>query len=264
MRILVCLKQVPEKDSRFKIDNAGVSIREEDLAFETNESDQYALEEALRLKEKRGGEVVALSLGPDRVLKSLKNALATGADRAIHIKDPLLQGSDAFGTARVISRVVQKEPFDIVFTGVQSDDLSFGQTGVLLAYFLEWVHATIVIEIEVMSDGKSVRIRRELESNICEDGEIPLPAVLSIQSGINQPRYATLKGIMQAKKKEIQEFTCRDLGLKEQEVGEVASKVQHLRLTFPEKKKKTVMLQGSAEEIATILLEKLRKEAKVL
>ena len=264
MQILVCLKQVPEKDSRFKIDVSGVSILEEDLIFETNESDQYALEEALRLKDKLGGEVVVLSLGGDRVVKTLKNALAMGADRSIHINDPAFRGSDAFVIARAIARVIQKEAFDVVLTGVQSEDLSFGQTGTLLAYFLSWPHATIVIEAEVKGKGQPARIRRELESNIFEDVEICLPAVLTIQSGINQPRYATLKGIMQAKKKEIREYTCADLGLGPQEVGEVGSRVQHLKLSFPEKKKKTLLLKGSPEETANALVEKLRKEAKVL
>jgi electron transfer flavoprotein beta subunit len=264
MQILVCLKQVPEKDSRFKIDASGVSILEEDLIFETNESDQYALEEALRLKEKLGGEVVVLSLGRVRVVKALKNALAMGADRGIHLNDPEFSGSDAFGIARALSRVIQKEHFDVVFTGVQSDDLSFGQTGTLLAHFLGWSHATIVIEAEIVGEGRPARIRRELESNLFEEVEIPLPAVLTIQSGMNQPRYATLKGIMQAKKKEIREYTCADLELGPEEVGEAGSRVQHLKLSFPEKKKKTMLLTGSPEEIARVLVEQLRKVAKVL
>ena len=264
MQILVCLKQVPEKDSRFKIDASGVSIQEEDLVFETNESDQYALEEALRLKEKLGGEVVVLSLGRDRVVKALKNALAMGADRGIHINDPAFLGSDAFVTARALARAIQKEHVDVVFTGVQSDDLSFGQTGTLVAHFLSWFHATMVVEAEIKGEGCPARIRRELESNLFEEVEIPLPAVLTIQSGMNQPRYATLKGIMQAKKKEIREYTCADLGLAPEEVGERGSKVQHLKFSFPEKKKKTMLLTGSPDESAKALVEQLRKVAKVL
>jgi electron transfer flavoprotein beta subunit len=264
MQILVCLKQVPEKDSRFKIDASGVSILEEDLIFETNESDQYALEEALRLKEKLGGEVVVLSLGKVRVVKALKNALAMGADRGIHINDPEFSGSDAFAIARALSRVIQKESFDVAFTGVQSDDLSFGQTGTLLAHFLGWSHATIVIEAEIVGESRPARIRRELESNLFEEVEVPLPAVLTIQSGMNQPRYATLKGIMQAKKKEIREYTRADLGLGPDEVGEAGSRVQHRKLSFPEKKKQTMLLTGSPEESARALVEQLRKVAKVL
>jgi electron transfer flavoprotein beta subunit len=264
MQILVCLKQVPEKDSRIKIDASGVSIQEEDLVFETNESDQYALEEALRLKEKLGGEVVVLSLGRDRVLKALRNALAMGADRGIHITDPAFLGSDAFVVARALARAIQKESFDVVLTGVQSDDLSFGQTGALVAHFLGWSHATIVVGAEIKGEGFPARIRRELESNIFEEVEISLPAVLTIQSGMNQPRYATLKGIMQAKKKEIKQYACTDLGLAPGEVGEAGSRVQHLKLSFPEKKKKTMMLTGSPEETAKGLVEQLRKVAKVL
>jgi electron transfer flavoprotein beta subunit len=264
MQILVCLKQVPEKDSRFKIDASGVTIREEDLIFETNESDQYALEEALRLREKLGGEVVVLSLGRDRVVRVLKNALAMGADRGIHINDPGFGGSDAYVIARALARVTQMEHFDVVLTGVQSDDLSFGQTGTLLAHFLGWSHVTIVVEAEIRGEGRPARIRRELESNILEDVEILLPAVLTIQSGMNQPRYATLKGIMQAKKKEIKEYTCADLGLASEEVGDWGSRVQHLKLSFPEKKKETLLLTGSPEEAAKALLEQLRKVSKVL
>ena len=264
MQILACLKQVPEKDSRYKIDEAGTGIREEDLVFETNECDQYALEEALRLKEKFGGEVVILSLGDERVLKTIKAALAMGADRAIHLTGPGFHGSDAFVIATAISRSIEKELFDLIFTGVQSDDMAFGQTGTILAQLLGWTHATIVMDVNVSQDGKTVQVRRELESNLFEQVEVPMPAVLTIQSGINQPRYATLKGIMQAKKKEIKTLSLSSLGMQSHEVGKSGSKVTHQRLFFPEKKKRTVMIEGTPEEAAKILVEKLQKEARVL
>jgi len=264
MQILVCLKQVPDKDSRYKIDAAGTGIHEEDLVFETNESDQYALEEALRLKEKFGGEVVLLSLGDDRVLKSIKNGLAMGADRAVHVTGPEFHGSDAHVVATAIQRAIEGQTFDVVLTGVQSDDLAFGQTGTILAELLGWAHATIVMEIAVNPDAKTVQVKRELESNLFEKVEIPLPAVLAIQSGINQPRYATLKGIMQAKKKEIKTLSSRDLRLESGEVGPAGSRVNHQKLSFPEKKKKTVLIEGEPEEAAKQLMEKLRKEARVL
>jgi electron transfer flavoprotein beta subunit len=262
MQILVCMKQVPEKDSRYKIDETG--IREEDLVFETNESDQYALEEGLRLKEKLGGEVVILSLGPERVLKMIKTGLAMGADRAIHIDDPALLGSDADVVARVIARAIRQQSFDIIFTGVQSEDMAFGQTGTILAQLLGWAHATIVMEVNVNAGGKTVKVKRELESNVFEEVELPLPAVLTIQSGINQPRYATLKGIMQAKKKEMKVSSLQDLGMQPAEVGASGSKVEHLKLFAPERKKKTVLIGGEPAEAAKALMEKLRKEAKVL
>ena len=144
-----------------------------------------------------------LSLGDDRVLKSIKNGLAMGADRALHLTGPEFHGSDAHVVATAIQRAIADQAFDVVLTGVQSDDLAFGQTGTILAELLGWAHATIVMEIAVNPEGKTVQVKRELESNLFEKVEIPLPAVLAIQSGINQPRYATLKGIMQAKKKEI-------------------------------------------------------------
>jgi electron transfer flavoprotein beta subunit len=264
MQILVCMKQVPEKDSRYKIDDSGKGIREEDLVFETNESDQYALEEALRLKEKFGGEVVVLSLGGERVLKTIKGGLAMGADRAIHISDPALRGSDADVMARAIAQAIREQTFDIIFTGVQSDDMAFGQTGTILAQLLGWAHATIVMEVNVRPDKKTLQVKRELESNLFEQVELPLPAVLTIQSGINQPRYATLKGIMQSKKKDIKTSSLQTLGLQTHEVGQSGSKVDHLKLFAPERKKKTLIIEGEPDDAAKILMEKLRKEAKVL
>ncbi len=264
MQILVCLKQVPDKDSRYKIDETRTGIREEDLLFETNESDQYALEEALRLKEKFGGEVAILSLGGERVLRSIKNGLAMGADRAIHLTGPAFQGSDAHVVATAISRAIQDENFGVIFTGVQSDDMAFGQTGTILAELLGWSHATLVMEVNVATDEKSVEIKRELESNLFERLGIPLPAVLAIQSGINTPRYPTLKGIMQAKKKEIKTLTLADVGMQASEAGASGSRVDHLRLFFPEKKKKTVIIEGEPEQAAKALFERLRKEARVL
>ena len=263
MQILVCLKQVPEKDSRYKIDDSGKAIREEDLVFETNDSDQYALEEALRLKEKFGGVVVVLSLGDERVLKTIKNGLAMGADRAIHIHDPAFRGSDADVVAHAFAEAIREEKFDIIFTGVQSDDMAFGQTGTLLAQRLGWSHATIVMEVSVSADGQIAQVKRELESNLFEQVEVSMPTVLAIQSGINQPRYATLKGIMQAKKKEIRTLSLQDLGLQPQEAGSTGSRVDHQKLFFPERKKKTVMIDGTPEEAAKVLMEKLHKEARV-
>jgi len=264
MQILVCLKQVPEKDSRYQLNEPATAVLEENLVFETNESDVYALEEALRLKEKLGGEVTVLSLGDERVLKTIKSALAMGADRAIHLTDPRFHGSDAFVTADAIARAIKTQNFNIIFSGVQSDDMAFGQTGTILAELLGWNHATIAMEVEVMEEGKKIRVKRELESNLFEVIEIMGPAVVTIQSGINQPRYATLKGIMQAKKKEIRTLTAQDLGMGPQDLGTEGSRVDHRKLFFPQKKKKTVLIEGGPEEAAKSLIDKLRKEAKVL
>ena len=199
MKIIVCIKQVPAKDAPLSI--AGNWIKESDIGFEMNEPDSYALEEALRLKEKHGGEVIALSMGPERVKQTIKEALAKGADRGIHIADDNFAQLDPLGSAKSLSAAIAKENPHLVLTGLQSDDHGFGQTGVLLAALLDRPHATIIMAIEVAGD--KMKLKRELEAGWFQHIECPLPAVLSIQSGINKVRYATLKGIMAAKKKEI-------------------------------------------------------------
>ena len=199
MNIIVCIKQVPAKDAPLSI--AGNWIKESDIGFEMNEPDSYALEEALRLKEKHGGEVIALSMGPKRVKQTIKEALAKGADRAIHISDENFAQLDPLGSAKSLAAAIAKEKADLVLTGLQSDDHGFGQTGVLLAALLDRPHATIIMAIEVAGD--KMKLKRELEAGWFQHIECPLPAVLSIQSGINKVRYATLKGIKAAKTKEI-------------------------------------------------------------
>ena len=264
MRILTCLKQVPERDSRYKLNQEGSRVLEEDLVFETNESDLYALEEALRLKEAFGGEVAVLSLGPDRVSKVLRNALAMGADRAIHLKGEVFEQGDAWVTARAIAAAIASQDFDLVLTGVQSEDMAFAQTGAVVAQILGWSCATIVMEIAFEANARGIQVKRELESNVFERVEVPLPAVLTIQSGTHPIRYATLRGIMQAKKKEYRVMTAPDLRLPPEAVGEMAAKVIHHRLLVPEKKKKTVMIEGGAEEAASLLMDKLINEVGVI
>jgi electron transfer flavoprotein beta subunit len=254
MNILVCIKQVPAKDAPLTI--AGNWIKESDIGFEMNEPDSYALEEALRLKSKHGGEVVVLSLGPERVKQTIKEALAKGADRAIHLLDDNFAELDPLSSAKVLSAAIARETSDLVLTGLQSDDHGFGQTGVLLAALLDRPHATIIMQIEV-ADGK-MKLKRELEAGWFQHLECPLPAVLSIQSGINKVRYATLKGIMDAKKKEIKTITRESLGL----AIEPTQKIE--KIYVPVKTKKTEFLTGTPKEVATRLVEKLKFEARVL
>ncbi len=184
MNIIVCIKQVPAKDAPLSI--AGNWIRESDIGFEMNEPDSYALEEALRLKEKHGGEVIALSMGPERVKQTIKEALAKGADRGIHIADDNFAQLDPLGSAKSIAAAIQQQKHDLVLTGLQSDDHGFGQTGVLLAGVLDVPHATIIMAIEV--DGQKLKLKRELEAGWFQHIECPLPAVLTIQSGINKTK----------------------------------------------------------------------------
>ncbi len=256
MNIIVCVKQVPAKDAPLHIVEGGNWIREDDISFETNEPDSYALEEGLRLKEKHGGAVVALSMGPERVKQTIKEALAKGADRGIHVADDQFYSLDPLGAARSLAAVIRREKFDLILTGLQSDDHGFGQTGVLLAELLGLPHATIIMQIEVLN-GR-MKLKRELEAGWFQWIELPLPAVLTIQSGINKPRYATLKGIMAAKKKEI-------VNRPRAELGAASEPTQRLeRIYVPQKTKKTELLGGTPKESAAKLIEKLRFEARVL
>ena len=256
MNIIVCIKQVPAKDAPLQILEGGAWIRETDIGFEMNEPDSYALEEALRLKEKHGGEVVALSMGPERVKQTIKEALAKGADRGIHVADDKFFLLDPLASARSLAAAVQKQKFDLILTGLQSDDHGFGQTGVLLAGLLGLPHATIIMQIEV-ADGR-MKLKRELEAGWFQWVELPLPAVLTIQSGINKVRYATLKGIMAAKKKEIATVPRESLGV----VSEPTQRLE--RIYVPQKTKKTELLSGTPKEAAAKLVEKLKFDARVL
>jgi electron transfer flavoprotein beta subunit len=259
VKIIVCLKQVPSRDAVLKINSAGNWIETKDISFEVNEPDIYALEEALRLKEKYSGEVVICSLGPARVQQAIKEALAKGADRALHLDDLAFEGLDAHATARALARAIEKEKPDLVLTGLQSDDLGYAQTGVILAQMLGLPHSTIIMEIQ--AEGKALKVKRELEGGWFQWIEMPLPALLTIQSGINKPRYATLKGIMAAKNKPLQKLSAADLGLG---AADLAPRQTISKVYVPVKKSQTEFLEGNPKEIATRLVEKLRNEARII
>jgi len=225
-----------------------------------SEADNYALEEGLRLREKHGGETVVLSLGGEESAKVLRAGLAMGADRAIQVSDGRLRGAGEFVTAEALALAIQKDGgADLVLAGVQSDDLGTGATGVMLAEFLGWAHATVAIGVDANPGAKTVQVRRELEGGVIETVELPLPAVLTVQYGANQPRYASLKGIMAAKKKSFTVWSAEDLGL-----TEIEAHFDIKELAVPEKKSRVEILSGTPEETVTQLVEKLRKEAKVL
>src|SRR5215213_9192472 len=254
MNIVVCLKQVPKKDSILRIGPDQKWIDDRDLSYEMSEADAYALEEALRQKEKHGGEVIVISLGPERARQSIKEALAKGADRAIHLHDSTFDtATDAAGISRALAAALKDEKADLIFTGLQSDDYGYAQVGLILAELLGISSATIVMEVQP-EEGK-VRVKRELESGWFQWVRVPMPAVLTIQSGINQLRYATLKGIMAAKKKEIRELKAADLGLSADDLK--PSQVIE-RAYFPEKSKRTELIEGKPSEAAAKLVEKLR------
>jgi electron transfer flavoprotein beta subunit len=256
VKILVCMKQVPQKDAPLKLNESGTWIRE-DVSYEVNEPDAYALEEALRQKEKHGGEVVVVTAGPARAQQVLREALAKGADRAIHLEDDKFVTLDAINIAKAIAAVAKDDQFDMIFTGLQSDDFGYAQTGVLLAELLGWPHATIIMQIEKSEGG--IRVKRELESGFFQFVNMPLPAVLTIQSGINKLRYATLIGIKQAKNKPMRKVTFDEV---KSAIGENLQKIE--KLYVPQKTKKTEFLEGSPAEIAKKLVDKLKNEVRVL
>src|SRR6185436_6275244 len=201
MKIAVCIKQVVTREWQVRVNDDKTWVKDGDASWELNEPDAYALEEALRLKEKHGGEVVVISAGPARATQVIREALARGADRAIHVDGEHLAMADAFVAADALAAAIKPENPDLVLTGLQSDDQGFAQVGVVLAEKLGVAHSTIIMDVQV--EGSQLRVKRELEGGWFQWVAMPLPAVLTIQSGINQLRYATLKGIMAAKKKEI-------------------------------------------------------------
>ena len=258
MNILVCMKQVPQKEAALKLDSAGTWIRE-DISYEVNEADAYALEEALRQREKHGGEVTVLTAGPARAQQVLREALAKGANRAIHLEDDRFANLEALHLAKAIAAAIQGETssFDLIFTGLQSDDCGHAQTGVLLAHLLGWPHATIVMQVEKLEGG--VRVKRELENGYFQFVTLPVPALLTVQSGINKPRYATLIGIKQAKNKPLRKVSWDEVS---PALGDPVQTIE--RLYLPQKTKQTEYLEGPPGEVARKLAEKLRQEIRAL
>jgi electron transfer flavoprotein beta subunit len=256
MKIIVAIKQVPDRDAPVRIDAAGKWIDEGIVEWAMNESDAYALEEALQLKEKVGGEVVVLSAGPERLGPTIREALAKGADRAIHIEANDLASLDALGVAKLLAAAIKPETPDLVLTGLQSDDLGLGQTGVILAELLNLPHVTLVLQVEQAEGG--IKVKRELEDGWSQHIELPTPAVLTIQSGGNKLRYATLMGIKRAKTKEYKALNASELG------AEVAPVLVLEKVSLPQKQKSTQILGGTPKEAAAALAEKLKFEVRVL
>jgi electron transfer flavoprotein beta subunit len=255
MKIAVCIKQVPTREWQPRLNDAKTWVRDQDVSYEMNEPDAYALEESLRLREKHGGEVVVCSAGPSRVQQVIREALARGADRALHVEDDSLAAADAFTAASALAPAMAEQKFDLILTGLQSDDQGHAQFGPVLAEKLSIPHSTIIMEVNADPAANSLRVKRELEGGWFQYVTMPLPALLTIQSGINQLRYATLKGIMAAKKKEIAKVAA-PAGL--------ASRQSIVQLYVPQKVKQTVMIGGSPAEAAKELVKRLREEARAL
>jgi electron transfer flavoprotein beta subunit len=252
MRVAVCVKQVVSREWPLRVAPDGTSVRDEGASWGLNEPDAYALEEGLRLKEAHGGEVVVISAGPARVSQVLRESLARGADRAIHVDGDHLATADPFTTASALAAALKTEAVDLVLTGLQSDDQGFAQVGVILAELLGMSHSTIIIAIEAAD--RRLRVKRELEGGWFQWIGLPLPAVLTIQSGINQLRYATLKGIMAAKKKETRTVAAP---------GPVPSDHRIVSLYSPRKARQTRMLDGPPSHAAAELVRALKEDRTI-
>jgi len=268
MKIIVAIKQVPERDARIRIDASGKWIDLQDVEFAMNESDAYALEEALQLKEAQGGEVIVLSAGPERVGRTIREALAKGADRAIHIEsadEGELAKFDALGVARLLAAAIEGEQADLILTGLQSDDLGLGQTGVILAELLGLPHATLILKIEKTEQNskQGIKVLRELEDGWFQHLELPTPAVLTIQSGNSKLRYATLMGIKRAKTKEVKTIPVSNL-MSDPDPVQENPVVQLERVTLPSKQRTTQILGGTPAEAAAALVEKLQFEVRAI
>jgi electron transfer flavoprotein beta subunit len=256
MKILVCLKQVPHQDARLDVRPDGSWIQEDNIKFEINSYDTYALEEALRVKDKGETEVVVASIGPERVTQALRTALGMGADRAVHVKDGAVDGSDALGVAKVLAAVAKAESPDLVLMGLMSDDGNAASVPPMLAQLLDLPSATGVMHVEYQNGG--VRVERELEGGALEVVDLPRPCVLAVQTGINQVRYASLKGIMAAKKKPIDVKSAADLGLAGQ-VGAGAAKAQIEKIFVPPKGQGAQMVSGTTDEVVAKVVGKIKE-----
>jgi electron transfer flavoprotein beta subunit len=257
MNTIVCIKRVPETaDADVVIDKSGKDIERSGLVFDLNEWDTYAIEEAIMLKEKMGGTVTVISLGGEDSNESLRKCLAMGADEAVRLTDPAFAGSDGFATAKVLAEAVRKIPYDVIFAGVQAEDDGFGQVGVSLAEILEIPHVSLVNSLEVQD--KKLKVHRELEGGLEEVLEVDLPAVLTIQTGINQPRYVSIMGIRKVAKKEIKALGVSDLNLKTEEVGVLGSYIRLEKIFLPPVGEGAQMLEGKPEDIASKVFDILK------
>ena len=259
MKICVLIKQVANEDAIIKIAPDGNNIIEDNLTFSTNEPDTYALEEALLIKEKTGDcEVVVCTMGKSSSMQILKEGLAKGADRAIYIDSEPIMSNDPLTKSKVLSNILQKENFDLILSGLQSDDDGYAQTGLLLAELLNMTHASLVVGTEMLGADK-IKVKKELESGWFQWAEMQLPSSLSIQSGLNKPRYASLKGIMSAKKKPIDTINLNDINIELE-----SSRTSIEKMYLPQKSKETHFIDGNSDAIVEGIIKVLKDEVKAI
>ena len=264
MDLIVCMKQVPDTETKIKINPEGTGIVTDGIKYVMNPYDEYAVEEALKIKEKFGGTVTIISLGPARVVDAIRNALAMGADEGIHLSDLAFEGSDSFTTAKILAKVIQDMKHDLILTGKQAMDFDCSQVFGCLAELLELPYVSVVTGLEISADEKTATAKRETEGGVEEIIRMPLPAVVAAQKGLNEPRYASLPGIMKAKKKVIKEINLATLGLAASEVGESGSKLKTKNFRLPPERKAGKKIEGEPPEAVKEIVRMLHEEAKLI
>jgi len=255
--IIICVKHVPETaEAELKIDATGKAIEKTGLVYDINEWDDYALEEAVRIKEKQGGTVTAITIGPQDSESTLRKCLARGADKAIRLTDPKFEGSDGYAIAKILHSAIKTLPYDLVLTGMQAGDDGNAMVGPILAQMLGIPHATMVKKLELGTG--TAKVNRELEGGLEEQVEIKLPALFSVQTGINEPRYVSIMGIRKAMQKEVKVMGLTDTGLTESDVGTAGSWIRVEKMYMPPVEKQAEFLKGSPDEVATRIVEILK------
>jgi electron transfer flavoprotein beta subunit len=262
MEIVVCVKHVPETaEVELKIDRTGRDIEKSGLVFDINEWDDYAVEEAIRIKEKIGGNVTVITVGSEDADSTLRKCLAKGADKAIRITDKRINTSDPYIIAKILSKTIKEIPFNLILTGAQSSDDGYGFTGPALAELLDIPHVTLAKKIEFKD--RSVIVNRELEGGLEEVVEVELPALITIQTGINEPRYVSIMGIRRAMKKEIKTLSIDDLGLSGSEVGIEGSWIQVSEMYIPSMERRAELIKGTPEEVASEIIEIIKSRGMI-
>lgn len=264
MDILVCMKQVPDTETKIQINAEGTGIVTDGIKYVMNPYDEFAVEEALRIKEKLGGTVTIVSMGPQRATEAIRTGLAMGADKGVHLNDPAFEGADSYATAKALAAAIKPLSCDIILCGKQAVDEDNAQVYAALAEMLDIPHASVVTKLEIADDGKSATAEREVEGGAKEVIQTPLPALIAAQKGLNEPRYASLPGIMKAKKKPIDAVDVAASGLSADEVGVKGSKLKTTKFSLPPERAAGKILEGEPEEVSAQVVKLLREEAKVI
>lgn len=263
MNVIVCMKQVPDTETLIKIKSDGSGIVTDDIKYVMNPYCEFGVEEALRIKEKFGGQAILVTMGQQRAVETLRTGLAMGADRSIHLNDPAFEGADGFATAKALAEAIQKETFDLILCGKQAVDDDMAQVGPSLAELLNLPHVTLITKLEISPDKKKAKVEREVEGGK-EVIEVSLPAVFTCQKGLNEPRYASLPGIMKAKKKEVKPINQATLGLPADQVGAAGSKTKIMKYIPPPSRPPGKIISGEVIDAAKNLVKLLREEAKII